>query len=228
LYFAISPNPAAKSTPLATNIGYKDTPASTPSDGNFFFLTDTDITTSHALKTCVLIGGINMSKDSSDDWAVAALTALDGGYINPRPFEGLPFTFPLGQMGSSSNNILAVNSSAPPSFSAPSGMVRNYYVGLDGFIDINMSTQDGGTVSNGGGANQSKMAIPYKYIGGDTQESPIGKYYVTGVGSGILIGNINPNESLVYLDSATTANIENNDWSNAANFVRTQFRYKAF
>ena len=228
LYFAISPNPAAKSTPLATNIGYKDTPASTPSDGNFFFLTDTDITTSHALKTCVLIGGIKMSKDSSDDWAVAALTALDGGYINPRPFEGSTFAFPLGQMGAESGNYF--KTTASPVWATPASIIYSYIVNLDGTININFDTQGAGAVTNGTSGVGLVISLPYNSIHTATNQRAPGDgfYLVSNMTTSIGRPSLSLDSGTYNIRSYTNEQMHNNDFTTGTNDLFFTCIYKAF
>ena len=160
LKFAISPNPAATTSPATTNCGYADTPAATPSDNNFFFFTTTNVTVTHAQKPCVCIGAFRMRMNSSDDWAVQTLSNSDG---IGRFHDSTAFNFPTGQMGAASGGYLANNGGTAPTFVTNSQI---YSISKNGIIRTTVRIlTDGGT--DGAGAVDLRLCLPY-IISGDT------------------------------------------------------------
>lgn len=155
LAFAISPNPCATTSPATTNIGYADTPAATPSDNNFFFLTTSNVTVTHAQKPCVCIGAFRMRMNSSDDWTVQTLSSADG---IGRFHDSTPFVLPTGQMGAASGNYLSNNGGTAPVFATNSYI---YYIHRTGIARIlTRMVTDGGT--DGAGAVELRLSLPYK------------------------------------------------------------------
>lgn len=151
--FAISPDPTARTTPAGTGIAYHNTPASSQADTNFFFLTSTDVTTTHASKPCVCIGSITMTMSASDDWTVAALNNKTGigRFVNLHQ----DFDIPVAQMGAASGKFWKDNGGTAPSFSSS---YYNYSLSMDGMVTCSWGFQSG---TNGAGAVTARLAAPY-------------------------------------------------------------------
>lgn len=228
--FAISPNPAARSSPATANIGFHGNPASTPSDVNFFFLTSVDVTTTHDAVPCQLIGGIRMQMNASDDWTIQALSDLDG--IRPDPYINTWFDFVRGQRGASSNNFLQTNVSAPPTWATPANILYKYHLGLDGQIHIRMSTQGAGNVTNGGGANQIFMALPYDWIDDSINRTQAGiVFYAASGATPTDVGTISwitTDQDTARLTRNNGATLDNNDFTAAGDDLALDFWYSAF
>lgn len=153
LKFAISPNPCAILSPATTNIGYADNPAATPNAGNFFFLTTTNVTTTHNAKPCVCIGSFRMTMNTSDDWTVDALSSSVGiGLFQEAQY----FTMPVSQNGASSGKFWANNGGTAPVFTTS---VILYKYDRDGVANMLVfMSGDGGT--DGATAVAARMALP--------------------------------------------------------------------
>lgn len=162
LEIAISPNPAAKESPATTNIGYLDVPATTPSDNNFFFWTATNVTATHNAKPCFRFCSFRMTMNASDDWAATAFDNGDGiDYLRSYNFGTRVYTFPEGQMGNASSNLVSGNGGVPPAWTTKEG---TYYLRESGLCTYNVYlTGDGGT--DGSGTQKLRVGLPYKYPG---------------------------------------------------------------
>lgn len=165
LIFGISPCPNLHQISNGNQLGYADNPSAAPSDYSVFCLTTTNPTTSHANAVCVPLGSFRMTKNASDDWTVAALNQYDGIGLWDESFE---FVFPQNQMGAASSSYLMANGGTPPAFTTNEFY---YYLKRDGtckFI-INLNG-DAGT--DGSGAVQTKIALPYRCDEGIDQTFP--------------------------------------------------------
>lgn len=233
LKFAISPDPRATASPATANIGYHANPAATPSDRNFFFLTETNVTATHNEKPCLNIGGITMTKTALDDWTVATLSFASGHGIRNDALFGKKFTMPLAQMGAATGTYIQDNAGFAPVFTTNE---YGYALSKEGMCSIEFYLNgDGGT--DGGGAVQSRLVLPYKpsMIG----SNPIGTIHV---GSGIaqttmttdsLVGaNLDTDNTflpLVYLNgSSVWAAIDNGFWTSGARSLSGKVEFCAF
>lgn len=230
LYFALSPNPAATSTPSsANNLGKRGTPASTPSDGNFFFLTTSAVNT-FTSKPCVCIGSINMTMSSSDDWTVATLTNAVG---IGRFQEGVHFTFPLAQMGAATGTYFATNGGTAPLFTTNR---YTYTIDSSGWVRCNVML-DGDPGTDGAGAVSSSLMLPYKIVTGIasmqtrmTIGQVLGATTITDFTA--LVGSFDDGTSyitLLYNNTAVTdTNIQNGMFTNGGRTVGANFVFPAF
>lgn len=173
LAFAISPNPTATASPATANSGYHGTPAATPSDLNFFYLTSTDVTVTHAAKPCMLIGVIRMRMSASDDWTVQTLGDTDGiGHDALYKAFSTRWTMPLAQNGAATGTYFHTNSGTAPVFT------KNQYIyQIDMMGDVRIDTylaSDGGT--DGASGNQARVSLPYGWVSGtlDLNLFPVG------------------------------------------------------
>lgn len=157
IQFAISPDPTRRVTPSSSNdLGYKGVPAATPEDTNFFFLTSTDIRSSHTSKPCICIGTVLMTMSSSDDWTVATLdsTVGIGNFVNLTS----EFDMSTGQNGAAAVKMFYDNGGTAPSFTSN---YKRYRLRMDGIVEYNFAFQSG---TNGAGAVQCRLALPYKAL----------------------------------------------------------------
>lgn len=230
LEFAISPNPSATVSPATTNIGYRGVPAATPSDKNFFFLTTTNVTTTHNAKPCVLIGGIRMRMSASDDWTVQSLSISSGDGIRQDPFVGKIFTFPTGQMGAVSGSHISASGGNPPTWA--SGTLAYFSIELNGWVRYTFFSTEGGNCTNGTTGNPVRAHLPVGINGG---------FYSTTASTYFLVGNFvqaaSGNSLAVTLtegNNFATLNIYNllnlaaSGFSNIADDISLQLIYKAF
>lgn len=217
---AISPSPTLKLTPGTTNIGYHGVPMSSPSDVGMFFLTSENISATHNNKPCLLIGSFRMTKNSSDDWAVATLLNSDGiGFFQ----DGKSFNMPTGHYGSITGGYLFDNGGTAPVFSTQS---YSYYIDYKtGLIYCYASLSgDGGT--DGAGSVDTRIVAPYKNL--ITSSSFVGQAYASNGGGTVsyiatvtITGSQNyftlavPSVSGTALQNVTTG-LQNSFWTNGA------------
>ena len=234
LYFALSPNPAAKVAPAAANIGYKGNPASTPSDSNFMFMTGTDVTSSHALAPCVLIGGVLATKDSSDDWTFQTLSNNFGGNINPKPFENIKFTFPQGQMGAASNSYFNAVSGTIMTWATPANVVAQYTIDIDGTVTYFGTTEDAGNCTAGTSTDTADLYLPYVVNSVPSNIRTylaIGAYRANGAGAtaGVMVGlHAASSPKKIGILEYTLSGLRPVEFSGTNNSVHWHFSYKAF
>lgn len=178
VYAFISPSPTLSVTPASgNNIGYRDNVAVTPADTNAFFLTATNAT-GFTSKPCVCVGSLRMTKNSSDDWTVSALTSFGGiGKFQ----EGVAFLMPTGQMGATSGKYFGNNGGTAPTYTAENNYF--YYISRTGFVDLNFWFQNVAAGTAGSGAQGLQMALPYKMsISGTGNIRTYGQCNITSTG----------------------------------------------
>ena len=229
--FAISPNWNAKVSPITTNIGFRGTPAATPSDSNFFFLTATDVTATHDAKPCVRVGFIRMQMSASDDWTVSALDHSQGDGIR-QELPGIDYRMPLGQNGAEPNNYFTTT--AAPFVDTPANMSYHYRPLSDGTVYIYMTTRGAGNMNDGSDSAQTTLALPYPFkseAGASGNRLIAGAYFITGhsVVNGILTFFFNADAlSVAGLTGQTQQTIVNSQWDNTANSIQVQCTYRVF
>ncbi len=180
LRLALSPNPAALAAPAAAGIAFHLTPAGTPADENFFFLTAVDPSVSHAGAPCQRIGAISMTMDAADDWAAQAPTSESRDGILPTPFEGVIWDMQIGQMGAVATGFFKDNGGTAPTFTNND---MTYRIGLDGVCETWMRAEgDGGTA--GAGAVDMQIAQPYSGAAEVSTARVIGSGFATHMGGG--------------------------------------------
>jgi len=232
LELAISPRPNAFVSPATANIGYHGNPAATPSDNNFFFLTSTNVTSTHNAKPAIAIGTIQMTKDGSDDWAVTSLSTSDGIGVFNYLYE--TWIMPLGQMGALANTFLTSTGNNVPTWATPANIIYNYTINRNGEISVSADTQSAGNCTEDGSAGGDTIAIvlPYKSSG-----------FYNGF-HGILSGRLRSDAvvtllSITFLPNVTSfnigklsgndfANVSENHFGDTGDDITAQFKYKAF
>ncbi len=221
LKFAISPNPSAIAVPAATNLGYHGSPAATPSDLNFFFLSSSSPATL-ATKPCALIGRIRMTMSAADDWTVITDASGSEIGIDQDPFFGYWYNMPLAQMGAAAGTFLK---GASPVFTTNH---YRYTIGRDGYVDCNLSLDaDGGT--DGSDGADVLVALPYVYRNTDFDA-------IAGMGATLgvavqkqVLGKILKNTtSLKLYDIADYTNVINTFYANGARELFLKLRYQSF
>jgi len=73
----------------------------------------------------------------------------------------------LGQRGATNvtaANFLQANTTEPPLWDTPGNILYEYQLALNGDCTIKINTQSAGLCTNGGGANQVHLAIPYDWV----------------------------------------------------------------
>ena len=221
--FAISPDWDINTTPATTHLGYHGNPASTASDRNFFFLTDTDITTTHDGKPCVCLGFFTMTKSSSDDWSVGSLSDIEGiGVDRLNSAFRVEFSMPLGQMGAESSNLFsAAGGSGEPTWATAGNMDRVYYILPGRKVLINYSTVGAGSCTNGSSSSDLWVHTPYE-IDGSIGSYSVGHSYVrmAGVRRSSSVFHINSNQSYFLFNNETAGGfVASNAFSNSLDAI---------
>lgn len=166
LEFAWSFRPNATRSPsTAAEIGYHGNPSTNDADSDFFFMTATNVTSSHANKPCILIGGFRFQKPTTaEEWAVQVIDTSKGDGIRPDPFVDAVFKFPLGQMGADAGNLFTAASGSGPVWTTPANIQAYYKMGLDGHCDYWGSTNNAGVVATTGHASDMRVFMPYAFF----------------------------------------------------------------
>lgn len=224
LKFFISPNPALKKSPVTANIGYHDNPMATPSDNGAFFLTATDVTTSHDEVPCVLIGCFRMRMSASDDWTVQTLSSSEGDGIRVDPYVGKRFTLPLGQMGAASGEYLKANGGTPPTWTNKS---YQYSVGLDGNVFCWISL-DGDGGADGAGAVATQIVLPFKHAIADSLITSPMRFNSSGTGDTVAFVRPTTSDSFFAPQTSGMANINLSQFGNGNRDIEAAFSFKAF
>ena len=234
LKFMISPDPTLAVTPSSANsIGYHATPATSTLDTNVFFLTDTLTPADWLSKPCVLVGGIRMTKDGSDDWTIEPISRQEGDGIRRDPFITKVFSMVAGQMGATAtanttNDYLT--GVTVPTWATASSVTYKYRIALDGTLEIMYDTTAAGNASGGAGADAVSLVLPY-----DPAVIPAAGLRVP-VGFGFIAGAAVPNLMLQFktatnkeaeLYNSNTA-ILANTFSNTADDSRIYARVQVF
>jgi hypothetical protein len=233
--FAISPNPCASVVPATANIGYHANPAATPSDSNFFFLTDTDPTTAFDTNPCVKIGAINMVMSAADDWTVQALATVPSGigqhFIDAHHTN--TWTFPSGQNGATNGYLYSAGSKAP-TWTVSANEDYFYTLSSDGYVNWKYDTGQGGNcVQNGGPGGDSLFStLPYTpnltfYVNQEYRH--IGLATVNGTNDYHMMTTYNGNYPRIPIYLSTTTTIkENTLGDNPIDDLYLNGEYKAF
>ena len=227
LEFAISPDPTLTTSPATANSGYHGNPAATPSDSNFFYLTATDVTTTHDAKPCVCIGSIRMQMSASDDWTVQTLTNSDGiGKFH----ESTEFTMPLAQMGAATGTFFHTNGGTAPVFTTNA---YKYYMRRTGEVHCVVDL-DGDGGANGAGAVTARISLPYAAVAGTNTMGTNAAFISYSNGTNDILGQLAvvPGETYmlprVYTSTSAFKNLDNGDFSSGARTVRSRVIYQAF
>lgn len=150
IQFMICRLPNVIQSPVAANIGAPDD-AVANSQGAFWSMNNIDETL-YESNPCICIGSFRVSKNSSDDWIIAALGNSDGiGLFNERSL----FTFPLGQNGAASGTYFLENAGTEPIFDNNSYF---YQITKSGYMWLSMVVTNCTTA--GVGANSLKILFP--------------------------------------------------------------------
>lgn len=226
LYLGISPNPILILTPSSsTGIGYKGNPSSANTDSDILVMTATNVT-SQTSKPVMLIGGLPAQKTTgaADRWTFSALDNFAG--ILPNPFSGSIFSFPTLQMGAD-NSYCINNGGTAPTFSTTN--VR-YQLDLNGYCSALYDFEgDGGT--DGSGAVNMKISLPYKWNAGSTPGSNSGVAPIRiGTPAGGFIRyfeGANSDQSYFTVIDASTNNILWSAFTNGSRHVWGQLRFRS-
>lgn len=222
LKFFISPDPTLTKTSSSSNdLGYHGNPASTASDSSCFFLTSTDVTSTHTSKPCILIGSVAMTKDASDDWTVDALGENYG--IGIYPWHVM-FVMPAAQMGAGAGKYTTGNG---PSWSST---IYRYKLGLNGQVSLLMKMS--GTCTNGSDSNSCAFAAPYvsQQITANLNSHGHAPLEINNVYYGGLaaIAHNSSTFSPVVNVSGVITTVANNSWAQSDDFIDATLSYQAF
>lgn len=151
--FLIARIPHLTTTPAAGVIGKTGSAVAT-TQGSMFALGNPTVA-SYASRPCVCIGAFRMTKQSTTDWTVSALSNTDGiGNF----LEGVLFTYVTGQMGNSAGKYFANQSSTAPTFG---GNNWTYRVSKSGICFVSQQHSMNGTGSSGSGSDGLICYPPY-------------------------------------------------------------------
>jgi hypothetical protein len=236
LRLAMSRKPDYKKIPSANAYAYESNAATTDDDNAIYFSSASDESATANGKPMLLIGGVILNKDASDVWSVSAegLNFDEGAGLRADPFAGKIFTFPTGQNGAASGSHLS-SAGTVPSWATAASIRYHYTVSLDGHIDIAYSTVLAGNCTNGSGGNQLQLRLPAEssdthYASSGANYVPIGTFSANGASNpdGILSGAVDGGSQRLNLYDDAISSILDSEFSDVADDVRVNFRYKAF
>lgn len=224
----ISRSPILTYTPiLAQDFGYKNNPPSVAGTDNVFFWTATNITVSHALKPCQLIGTIIMSKNASDDWTISALGSSGIGAFGA--FGTQSFEVSAGHNGAASGKFFIDNGGTAATYTSTSTFY--YTLGLDGVFHGNVTFVNAAGGTAGAGAVALLLAVPF--APNIPVDLPLGDMRL--VNNGALATTVNLIENSgsfgFYYQSVaatTTAVIQNANQDQTVRSIIGSFRYRAY
>lgn len=156
LAFALSPSPTLRAAPVASSIGFHGAAIPDQTDLSMFFLTATDITTTHAGARATLVGGLAMKKDATDDWTVWDWDTGGFGVGGQETVAAQLYAMPPGQMGAGPNKYTAGTNG--PDWASPS---LAYTLSLSGYVDFHIALS-GAAGTDGVGGGQVSIALPYR------------------------------------------------------------------
>ena len=150
--FGLSRVPHMAVAPVVANIG-SSASATADTQGSLFLLANVT-RANYAGLPVLLVGSFRMRMNTSDDWAVQALSTSDGvGQFQ----EGVIFTTPSGQFGANSGTYCLPNGGTAPVWTTNNS---GYHINRSGRVHLEMYMNgDGGT--DGSGAVNSTVAIPF-------------------------------------------------------------------
>lgn len=205
--FAISRVPAITNSPSIANSG---TPSSATANtaGSFFYFNSITIG-DYDTNTCVMLGGIRMTKSVADDWTVTTLSPSDGF---GRFYDTSQFTMNAGHYGAAAGNWFANNGGTAPVFASADTVYRinSQRASFNLFFAFLNCT------SAGVGAVLLTMAIPFPLAPVSTRSLPMGtgrRIGSTGTNVYLYPLAIFSNTSLVFRNVNDTINaaVNNND-----------------
>jgi len=217
---------SANTLPATAGLGYKNNPPATPNFYNFFFMSASNLTVSHAGVNCWLVGLVEMKKTSSDDWTFQTALSADFGLGNFSRLTYAKYFMPVSQNGAASGSNFVTPAGTAPTYTTLSYL--RYSVNLNGSYDIvgEFVNVAGGTA--GAGANGLSLALPVPIRIG-TASLPSGNFELTNGANKILgfCGATLSNPYLVYFQYQTViatsvAFIVGNDQSNATRAINVQ------
>jgi hypothetical protein len=156
LAFFITPRPNQTAVYSAsTGLGYKgNAPSSTADTNNVFLLSSSP--SSYVSKPCTLIGGICMTKNTSNNWTINLNNITPNQpLVSNHPYENIYFQMPVGQNGADASAYFSASGASGPTFS---NNIYNYKVSTSGriFIGAFFTT----SAVNGASANAIELSMP--------------------------------------------------------------------
>jgi len=225
----ISRDPTLGVTPAANYIHDTDAAAANDTQDSIFGMWADDA--GKAAKPVILIGVIRMQwSTTSDDWTVQTLGNNDGiGQDRLAKTFATTWTMADSQNGANvvTDNYIKSAAGTTPVWATPANTIYTYELSADGKCTIWFTTIVAGNATNGDGANNISLSLPYIAVRG-------------GLTAGVIIGTIatTPNSSLVLVLTAgsevgllaTEANsaVNANEFSDAGDDLRAELTYKAF
>lgn len=205
--FAVSPLPHLTTVPATSALG-KTGSAAADAEISMYLMGNPTVG-DYDGNPCVCIGSIQMTKTTSDDWTVAALTETDGiGRFNERTI----FAMVVGQKGAAAGKFFGDNGGTAPHFSSST---YNYMVSRDGkcrcWYGHNQTS-----FTSGAGAVSMVMPNPFTSAisaetqlgGGSIQPNSYNDYCSVHVGS---------STSVVFYRPINNAYAQNGAWTTGTN-----------
>lgn len=229
-YPAFSFDPTVRSSGAASNIGYKEVKASSPSDSNIVVWTTTNITTSHANVMFIPFATCTATMSASEDWTLAvSVTSGDGvgdGALRTN-FGKRKYILPTGQMGAESGGYAQANGGTAPTFTTNR---CNYTISLTGEVSVQyVLDTDAGT--DGSGAVQFKVSTPYvaATLATTTSWYSLGYYRAAaGTVTTCLCRLTSADTGVVFNVMSSIAEIQNGTFTNGDRYVNFSMIYQAF
>lgn len=153
----LSRKPNLTILPAAAEIGYANNPPATPSENNVFAWTVNNVTASHAGQYCYLIGYVEVTKNTNDDFTFQTLV---NQCANSYSFENRTYTMPDSQNNAASGSWFYVPAGTAPTYGSSS---YTYSITRTGQVTVKFRFTN--TIGNTPGAGGSSLYLSMPLIG---------------------------------------------------------------
>lgn len=159
LFLARKPNLTL--LPSANYIGYANNPPTVPDEDNVFGWTINNVT-GYASTPCYLVGFVEATKNTNDDWTFYPLSSETCG-IGSFNFENKSYTMPSSQNGAASGSYFLVSAGTAPTYGSN---LYSYKISRSGQVFTKFDFINGAGNTPGAGGAALQLMLPLKAISG--------------------------------------------------------------
>jgi hypothetical protein len=232
LRLAISRNPVLSRTPSTNDLAYEGNASTNDNENTVFYSSSSNENSTVADKPMIRIGGVRMTKNSSNVWTISTFNWENGSGLRDDPFLGQKFTMPEDQNGAENGTHLNSSTSSTPTWATPANILYEYTVNPDtGDINIVYTTGAAGNCTNGTDAGSIRLALPCGVSNSYATNTPFKSSIISVGGARVNIacrldGGSNSQRMNLRTSEADTANLKANDFSDISDDLYFDITYR--